>query len=152
MKNNPITIIEEDHKIVEALFKQYEELGDEAFATKRKVVDRIIHELTVHAEMEEQLCYERFKEVFNKEDDKMVAEAYVEHAEVKKLMSDLEKLEPEQVEFDASVKVLVEHTRHHIEEEENELLPAVKKQVPEKELAPMGDKMIAFKYGYQMTT
>lgn len=145
MTNNPITIIMNDHKVVERLFKEYEGLGDDATITKRKVVDQIIKELTVHAEMEETICYPQFKEVFNKEDDKMVAEAYVEHAGAKKLLNDLKSLQPEETEFDATVKVLMEQIRHHVEEEENELLPTVEKEVPEVELEDMGNQMIAFK-------
>lgn len=145
MTINPVAIIKQDHKTVEGLFKEYESLGDGAVATKRKVVDQIIEELTNHAEMEETLCYPRFKEVFNKEDDKMVEEAYVEHTGAKKLLSDLATLEPDQPEFDASVKVLMEQIRHHVEEEETELLPTVEKEMPEEELEIMGNEMIAFK-------
>ncbi len=145
MTNNPVAIIKKDHKTVEGLFKEYEGLGDGAVATKRKVVDQIINELTIHAEMEELLCYPRFLEAFNKEDDKMVEEAYVEHAGAKKLLSDLKSLQPDQPEFDASVKVLMEQIRHHVEEEETELLPTVEKEIPEEELEAMGDEMIVFK-------
>jgi hemerythrin-like domain-containing protein len=145
MTNDPIGIIKKDHKTVEGLFEEYEALGDGAIATKRKVVDQIIEELSTHAEMEETYCYPRFKEVFNKEDDKMVEEAYVEHAGAKKLLSDLKSLQPEQPEFDATVQVLMEQIRHHVKEEENDLLPEVEKEMPEIELETMGEEMAAFK-------
>lgn len=151
MTNNPIAILKKDHKMVEGLFKEYEGLGDGAVATKRKVADQIIEELTVHAEMEETLCYPRFKEAFNKEDDKMVDEAYVEHAGAKKLLDDLKSLQPDQPEFDASVKVLMEQIRHHVKEEEHELFPAVEKEVPETELEVMGNQMISFKEARDVT-
>lgn len=145
MQNDPISIIKQDHQTVEDLFQEYETLGDDALVTKRKLVDQIITELTLHSEMEETICYPRFEEVFNKEEDKMVEEAYVEHAGAKKLLDDLRKLEPDQPEFDASVQVLMEQIRHHVEEEETELLPAVEKEMPEEELEAMGDEMAAFK-------
>lgn len=145
MTTNPVIIIKKDHKAVEELFTIYEGLGDKAEATKRKVVDKIIDELTIHADMEETICYPRFLKAFNKEDDKMVSEAYVEHAGAKKLLSDLSTLQPDQPEFDASVKVLMEQIRHHVKEEENELLPTVQEKIPEEELATMGAEMIAFK-------
>lgn len=145
MTNDPVAIIKNDHKTVEGLFKEYEGLGDGAHVTKRKVVDQIIEALTIHADMEETICYPRFLKAFNKEDDKMVEEAYVEHAGAKNLLANLRTLQPEEAEFDASVKVLMEQIRHHVKEEESELLPTVKKEVPEEELAAMGDKMLAFK-------
>lgn len=145
MTNNPVSIIKKDHKTVEGLFKDYEALGDNAGVTKRKIVDQVIEELTIHADMEESLCYPRFKDAFNKEDDKMVEEAYVEHAGAKNLLNDLKTLQPDQPEFDASFMVLMEQIRHHVKEEENELLPKVEKEVSEEELETMGDEMIAFK-------
>jgi hemerythrin superfamily protein len=145
MENDPIAIIKEDHEKVEALFREYEELGDSAYATKRKIADQVIMELTAHAEMEETICYPAFKEAFTKEDDKMVDEAYVEHEGAKMLLAKLEGLDAEDPEFDASMKVLMEQIRHHVEEEEGELLPAVEEEVPEEELAAMGDAMMEFK-------
>ncbi|MES2994647.1 MAG: hemerythrin domain-containing protein [Patescibacteria group bacterium] len=145
MTNNPIEIIKADHATVEELFQEYEGLGDGAVATKRTLVDQIIEELTLHAEMEETLCYPAFQEAFNKEDDKMVEEAYVEHQGAKNILEELKTLDPEQPEFDANVKVLMEQIRHHVEEEESELLPKAEKELPEEELAAMGDAMMEFK-------
>ena len=52
-----ITLLKNDHKTVEALFKRFEKAGDNAFAEKRAVVDQIIEELAIHAAIEEQLFY-----------------------------------------------------------------------------------------------
>lgn len=145
MTNDPITIIKDDHRTVEELFKAYEELGDEAFVHKRDIADRIIENLTVHAEMEEAICYPRFKEALNDEDDKMIEEAYVEHAGAKDLLSDLSALKADDPKFDASMKVLMEQIRHHVEEEEDELLPKVKKEISEDVFKQMGDEMMEFK-------
>ncbi len=145
MKNNPITIIKNDHKVVEGLFKEYEGLGNSAEVSKRKVADQIIEELSVHAEMEEAICYPRFQEAFTNEQDEMIEEAYVEHSGVKSILSDLTTLQPDQPEFDANVKVLMEQVRHHVKEEEGEMLPAVEKEIPQEILATMGDEMVTFK-------
>lgn len=140
-----VAIIKKDHKVVEGLFKEYEGLGDGAVAKKRRVVDQIIEELTLHAEMEETFCYPRFKKAFNKEENNMLEEAYIEHRGAKKLLADLTTLEPDQPQFDASVNVLMEQVRHHVKEEEKELLPTVEKEMSEKELAAMTEEMVAFK-------
>jgi len=145
MENDPAAIIKEDHRKVEALFKEYEGLGDRAHVTKREIADQVIKELTVHAEMEEQLCYPRFKDAFVKEDDKMVDEAYVEHQGAKMLLEKLKVLQPEDEEFGASMMVLMEQIRHHVKEEENELLPAVEKKVAPQTLEEMAAEMLEFK-------
>ena len=145
MTNDPIAIIKDDHRAVEKLFKEYEKLGDGAVVHKRDIADQIIENLTIHAEMEEALCYPRFKEAFNNEDDKMVEEAYVEHEGAKNLLADLSALKADDPKFDASMQVLMEQIRHHVEEEEGELLPRAEKEVPEETLMAMGAEMMEFK-------
>jgi hypothetical protein len=49
-----ITTLRDDHRTVDGLFKPAEDAGARAFVEKRKVVDRIIEELSVHAAVEEQ--------------------------------------------------------------------------------------------------
>ncbi|MGD9705164.1 MAG: hemerythrin domain-containing protein, partial [Acidimicrobiia bacterium] len=44
-----ITLLRDDHKTVEQLFKRFEKAGDRAHVEKRQIVDRIIEELSVHA-------------------------------------------------------------------------------------------------------
>ncbi len=142
---DPIEIIKNDHRTVEALFSEYESLGDRAYEGKQRIVDQLIKELTLHAEMEETIAYPAFMEAFTKEDDKMVAEAYIEHTGAKRLMEDLQGLSPEDIEFDATVKVLKENIEHHVKEEEEELLPTAEKEVPEDVLEEIGKDMMAFK-------
>ena len=52
-----ITLLKDDHKSVEELFKRFEKAGERAFVQKREIVDRIIEELSVHAAIEEQVFY-----------------------------------------------------------------------------------------------
>ena len=52
-----ITMLKDDHKTVEALFKRFEKAGDKAYVQKREIVDRIIEELSIHAAVEEQVFY-----------------------------------------------------------------------------------------------
>ena len=145
MTNDPIEIIKDDHKAVEKLFKEYEDLDENDASYRRGIADRIIEALTVHAEMEEALCYPRFKAALDEKGDAMVEEAYVEHEGAKNLLADLAALSPDEPKFDASMKVLMEQIRHHVKEEEHDLLPKAKKAVPEAELETMGNEMRAFK-------
>ena len=52
-----ITLLKNDHKDVEKLFKRFEKAGDRAYTEKREIVDRIIEALSKHAAIEEQLFY-----------------------------------------------------------------------------------------------
>lgn len=142
---NPIEIIKRDHRNVEALFKEFEDLGERAFETKAQVVENIIRELRLHAEMEEVLFYPRAEEVLSKEEVRMVEEAYAEHDVAKRLLEELSITHPEDPQFDAKVKVLNENVAHHIMEEEKELLPLVEKKMKEEEMNEIGEELKAFK-------
>ncbi len=60
---NPINIIKKDHRKVEKLFSNYEELGDQTFKTKQEIAMQIINELRLHAEMEEVFFIQLVKRV-----------------------------------------------------------------------------------------
>lgn len=142
---NPIEIIKRDHREVEALFKEYEDLAEDAYETKQKLITKISQELKLHAEMEERLFYPPAKDVFSSEDDKMVEEGIAEHDVVKRLIEELSVTHPEDPQFDARVKVLNENVTHHVKEEEEELLPKAESRMNESLLNQIGEDMEAFK-------
>lgn len=142
---NLITILKEDHKKIQALFREYEDLGDGATKTKNKIATEIISELTVHTEMEEAILYPFFKQTFGIEGVKMVEEAIAEHAVAKNLISEIEGLEPDDPQFEAKIKVLEESVNHHIKEEENELLPLAKKELSDELLDTLGEEILVLK-------
>ncbi len=142
---NPIEIIKHDHRTVEALFKEYEDLDDDAQDSKQEIVAKIIRALKLHTDMEEKLFYPRLKEAFTKEEDKLLAEAYVEHDIAKRLLEKLSVTHVEDEAYDATVKVLNENIAHHVMEEEKELLPIAEKEINPALLNSIGEDMKAFK-------
>lgn len=146
---NPIEIIKQDHRKAEMLFKEYEDIDEEAFATKERVLKKLSDELKRHMDMEETIFYPRLEEKFNKEEDKMVEEAYTEHDVARRLLEELSVTHPEDPRFDARVKVLNEMVAHHVMEEEQELLPEVAKELTPEELNVIGEKLEAYKLEYE---
>jgi hemerythrin superfamily protein len=139
-----ITLLKNDHKTVEKLFKTFEKAGDRAEQTKAKTVQQIIEELSVHASIEEMIFYPAIRsEVPDTEDQ--VLESLEEHHIVKWVLSELESMGPEDERFDAKVTVLIENVRHHVEEEESELFPTVRKAIGRKRMNEIGDAMEAAK-------
>lgn len=135
-----ITMLKDDHREVEKLFKRFEKAGDRAYKEKRDVVDRIVEALSVHAAVEEQLFYPVTRETVEGTDD-VVLESIEEHQIVKWLLHDLERMDPQDERFDAKVTVLIENVRHHVEEEETDYFPKVREALGRKELADLGDAM-----------
>ena len=142
---NPLAIelLEADHRKVEALFDQYEDEKEGGEETKRALAEQICGELTVHAQVEEELFYPWLKENLDEEDMEMLEEAYVEHASAKDLIAQLESGGDIDEAYDAKVKVLGEYIKHHVKEEEEEIFPEVRDM--KEELDELGQEMAARK-------
>jgi hemerythrin superfamily protein len=139
-----ITLLRDDHKTVEQLFKRFEKAGDRAYVEKRQIVDRIIEELSVHAAIEEQVFYPVARAtVANTED--IALESLEEHHIVKWLLSELADLDPTAERFDAKVTVLMENVRHHVEEEQTDFFPKVRDGLSRSALSDLGDAMVEAK-------
>ena len=111
-----------DHKLVSGLFAQYEKT--QSTSKKKQLVGQICTELSVHAQVEEEIFYPAVKEALH--DHELVPEATVEHASLKSLISEVEGVEPDGEMFDAKIKVLGEYVKHHVKEEQTEMFPKAK--------------------------
>ena len=136
-----ITMLRDDHKKVEKLFKEFEKLekNDATAAKKRAVVEQIIEELSVHAAIEEQAFYPAVRKLEDVGD--VVLEGLEEHHVVKWTLSELDGMKGEEERFDAKVTVLMESVRHHVEEEEGEMFPKVREAMGRKALVELGQQM-----------
>lgn len=116
-----IALLKQDHREVESMFKQFEELDSKA--EKGKLAAKICLMLTVHATIEEELLYPPAHEEIEED---LVDEAIVEHASAKQLIAEIGAMTPSDHLFDAKVKVLGEYIRHHVKEEEGEMFPQLR--------------------------
>lgn len=137
---DPIKMLKDDHRKVEKLFARFEKLGERATATQQEIVRKIDHELSLHAALEEVIVYPAMRESMeDMEDD--VLEAYEEHHLVKRTLAELRNMTPEDEMFRAKVIVLSEAVEHHVEEEEGELFPKMKKALGKEKLQALGRKL-----------
>jgi len=118
-----IAILRADHTLVSGLFADYEKT--KSAAKKKSLVAQICTELSVHAQVEEEIFYPAFKAALR--DKEMVPEATVEHATLKDLIAQVKGKEPDGEMFDAKIKVMSEYVKHHVKEEQNEMFPKAKK-------------------------
>jgi hemerythrin superfamily protein len=135
-----VELLEDDHRTVEDLFGRYEEAGEEAYKEKRDLVDRVIKELSVHATIEEEIFYPATREARG-ETERMIEEAFQEHAKAKETLAELETMEAEDPRFDQTVRGLIADVRHHVEEEEGEMFPQVQQVLSTEELESLGEQM-----------
>lgn len=134
-----IELLTADHRNVEKLFKQYDKLAEEGgtYNEREALAATICAELTVHAQVEEEVFYPAARDILDEED--LVDEALVEHATAKDLIAQLADMSPDDDLYDAKVKVLSELIEHHVEEEEEEMFPKLKKA--KLDTASVGHKM-----------
>ena len=118
-----IALLRAEHKRVAALYDQYE--NTRSASKKKALVATICQELSVHAQVEEEIFYPAVKAALK--DKEMVPEATVEHASLKELIAQVKDKEPDGEMFDAKIKVMSEYTRHHVKEEQNEMFPKAQK-------------------------
>jgi len=139
-RQDAIALLKQDHREVNALFKQFEQAGSGARAKKARLVESIIEALSRHAAIEELAFYPAVRrEVAGSTSD--VLESLEEHHVVKWLLSELDGLDPSAERFDAKVTVLIESVRHHVREEENELFPRVRARLGRERLLAIGDEL-----------
>jgi hemerythrin superfamily protein len=115
-------LLKTDHKRVSELFADYEEAN--SVKEKSQIAQQICNELTVHAQIEEEIFYPAVKKALK--DKELIPEATVEHATLKSLVAQIEEEEPGGEMYDAKIKVMKEYVKHHVKEEQNEIFPKAK--------------------------
>ena len=137
-----IVLLKEEHKKILKTFTEFEDAGEKAYATKGRLVDRMIELLTAHTYIENEIMYPRVRELLPElEDD--VLESYEEHHVADVLIVELPGMKPDAERFTAKTTVLIENVRHHIEEEEQEWFPQVREGLSRKQLQEIGAEMEA---------
>ena len=115
-KQDAVALLKQDHRTVEDLFEKFEKAtGD---GRKQTLAEEICLELSVHAQIEEEIFYPACE---GKVDEDLLKESYVEHDGAKVLIAEISKGGPDDEFYDSKVKVLQEEIEHHVEEEEKRM-------------------------------
>lgn len=133
---NAIKLLKQQHREVEALFKQLDK--SRTASSRRKTFEQIADKLAVHATIEEKHFYPSVK---RQATEGALLEAVEEHLGVKRVIADMLELDSDDLTFEAKAKVLKDLVEHHVEEEEETLFPKVQKLVKADELAAIGEEM-----------
>ena len=115
-KPDAVALLKKDHDEVEELFSQFEKASGDG--RKEKLAREICRQLTVHAQIEEEIFYPACE---GKVEEDLLKESYVEHDAAKLLIAEIEAGGPSDEFFDSKVKVLSEEIEHHVEEEEKRM-------------------------------
>ena len=130
-----IALLKKDHDDVKELFDQFEKTRDRA--AKQEIVRQALAELKVHAVLEEELFYPAIRKHVGSD---QMNEADEEHHVAKVLIAELDLSGGSGDHREAKFTVLAESVRHHIKEEENEMLPKAKEL--DIDFEALGQKML----------
>ena len=131
-----IELLKAQHREVEALFGA---LGRAKGPDRKdRLFDQIADKLAVHASIEEIHFYPAVKA---RRTQDILLESLEEHLGIKRVLADLLDIDALDETFDAKIKVLEELVRHHVDEEEHELFPKVKKLMDRQALESLASAM-----------
>ena len=136
-----IELILDDHVALKKLIKIMKD-DDAEIGEKYAAFGEFAPLLTIHAKPEEQTLYVDMKEEEEQKLDGL--EGDVEHALADQLVNEL-KMETDDDLFEAKVKVLAELVEHHIEEEEEEMLPEYRKNTDIEKRRELGLQFLEIK-------
>ena len=142
-ENDPIRLLETDHRRFEALLKQGEESTERAAKMRPRLLAVLTDELNVHELLEEQVLYPALSP--HAETREVVLEGYEEHHVADLIVRELRGVAADDEQWGAKFKVLKENIEHHIKEEEREMFRAARGMLSREELDEIGARMKALR-------
>jgi hemerythrin superfamily protein len=131
-----VDLIVQDHRELQRLFQ---ELRSEP--SKRKSLAPVMSTLLfAHSRAEESEVYPQAREAGGEHD---VEHSQKEHLEADQLAERLTSLDPESSEFADVLDKLVDAVTHHLEEEEETVLPHMRERMSTEELTSLGGRFLA---------
>ena len=142
-ENDPIVLLETDHRRFEDLLKQGEETTARAAKRRTQLLNTLTAELNVHEAIEEKILYPALKP--HADAREIVLEGYQEHHVADLIVNELHLLARDDEKWGAKFKVLKENIEHHIDEEEGTMFRTARAVLSREELNALGRRMKALR-------
>jgi len=138
-----IALLKEDHDKAKKLMAELERTTERGVKTREEKWTKLLKELTIHENIEEEIFYPTLHEHPKLKD--IVLEALEEHHLVDDIVEQLKDTPFEDEHWSAKFKVTKENVEHHIEEEEGPMFSKVREVFSKEELEELGSRMEASK-------
>lgn len=138
-KTDVLAILQDDHKRVQKLFRQFEKADREDGEALREIAEQACADLELHAALEEEIFYPALRDAIDAGELELMEEAGIEHDTAKQLIAQLRELSPGQPKYAATFTVLSEYVKHHVEEEESQIFKHAKRA--KLDLQALGEQM-----------
>ncbi len=132
MESNVVDLIMNDHRELERIFQQLQTQPDQ----RPTLVPVMITLLTAHSRAEEAEVYPAAIEGGIADD---VEHSQKEHLEADQLLADLAACDPDSPDYEQTLEKVVESVTHHLQEEEEKVLPRMREGLTVERLAELGE-------------
>jgi hemerythrin superfamily protein len=133
-----VDVLTADHRDVTALIGEIWSVRDPMI--RRDLTDTAISELVRHAVAEEMYVYPAMRK-YLQDGDKSVEHDVEEHKQLERAMKELEGLEVSSPEFDTTLRRLEEVLADHVQDEESDQFPELRRAIPHEQLIEMAEKV-----------
>jgi hemerythrin superfamily protein len=133
-----IDILTSDHRDVTALIGEIWTIRDPMI--RRDLTDTAISELVRHAVAEEMYVYPAMRKHLP-DGEKAVEHDIEEHKELEQTMKRLESVDVSSPEFDEALRKLEALLADHVQDEETEQFPELRRRIPQEELTELAGKV-----------
>lgn len=137
-REDVVDLIIRDHREVQDLFRRIQ-AAPFADPRRRTLADEVIVDLVQHSVAEEMYVYPAMR-AHLAGGDALADREVAEHARTEQILKQLEGLEPAHPKFDELMSQLIAEVNHHIAEEENDALPALRSAVSNDTMVGLADK------------
>ncbi|HTH70310.1 MAG TPA: hemerythrin domain-containing protein [Candidatus Saccharimonadales bacterium] len=138
-----LALLKEDHDKAKKLMAELEETTERGVRTREQKWTKLLKELTIHENIEEEIFYPALAEHPKAKD--LVLEAMEEHHLVDDIVEQLKDTPFDDEHWAAKFKVTKENVEHHIEEEETEMFKVARQVFSKEELDELGSRLEATK-------
>ena len=128
-----IEIIKEQHRQVDELLTRAAEEGSDKAALLQQVAGMLLP----HSAAEEDFVYPAIRDAAGEAGDE-VADGATEHHQIEEMLQNLLRGDPDDPGFDGTIAAIAGELRHHVQEEEEELLPILEQRLDEQQREQMG--------------
>ncbi|MGW4160978.1 hemerythrin domain-containing protein [Streptomyces sp. NPDC004788] len=136
---NVIDELMADHREVEEMFSRMETMTG-AGQELRDLIDEITIELVRHSVAEEQYLYPAVRK--HVEGGGPMADKEIEdHSRVEKMLKRLEKMDTDDAQLNPLLRQLMQEVSAHVQDEESNLFPMLKRACTAEQLDDLGDKI-----------
>ena len=131
-----VAVIKEQHRQVDELLEEATHDG----VDKAEILHHVHRMLLPHSEAEEDFVYPRIRQLASEAGEEVVDGA-VEHHQVEEMMQNLLRTDPDKPGWDGTLAAIIGELHHHIQEEEEELLPILER-LPAAEREELGRRFV----------